>query len=163
MSILIKNKDTLLYDEFKFKCCIGKKGTSYKKKEGDKKTPKGTYKLGPIYYRKDRIFKFKTKLKKIKIKKNMGWSNDVNSNTYNKQIKIDKKIKHEKLYRKSANYDLLIPIKYNSNKTKKGKGSAIFLHLTKNFKKTAGCIALRKKDMLILVKLINKKTKIKII
>ena len=163
MSILIKNKHTLLYDEFKFKCCIGKKGTSFKKKEGDKKTPKGTYKLGPIYYRKDRIFKFKTKLKKIKIKKNMGWSNDVNSKTYNKQIKIDKNIRHEKLYRKSNNYDLLIPIKYNTNKTKRGRGSAIFLHLTKNFKKTAGCIALNKKDMFILVKLINKKTKIKII
>ena len=96
MLILIKNKDTLLYDEFKFKCCVGGKGTSYKKKEGDKKTPKGTYKLGPIYYRNDRIFKFKTKLLKIKIKKNMGWSNDVNSKTYNKQIKIDKNIRHEK-------------------------------------------------------------------
>ena len=40
------------------------------------------------------------------------------------------------------------------------KGSAIFIHLTKNYNPTKGCIALNKKDFLILCKLINKKTKI---
>ena len=163
MQILVKNKDTLLYDEFKFKCCVGKNGVSYNKKEGDKKTPKGTYFLGPVYYRSDRIPKFETKLKKIKIKKNMGWSDDENSRFYNKLIKIKKNIKHEKLYQKGTNYDLLIPIKYNMIKTKKNKGSAIFLHLTNNYKKTLGCIALKKKDMFILLKIINNKTKIKIL
>ena len=163
MQILVKNKDTLLYDEFKFKCGVGKNGISHHKNEGDKKTPKGTYSLGPLYYRSDRVDKFETKLKKIKIKKNMGWSNDVNSKFYNKLITTNKNIKHEKLYQKSTNYDLLIPIKYNMIKTKKNKGSAIFLHLTNNYKKTLGCIALKKKDMFILLKLINNKTKIKIL
>ena len=65
MQIYIKNKDTLLYDDFKFKCVIGKKGFTSKKIEGDKKTPKGTYNLGPIYFRKDRIPKLQTKLKQI--------------------------------------------------------------------------------------------------
>ena len=162
MQILVKNKDTLLYDEFEFKCCIGIKGSSHKKKEGDKKTPKGTYNLGPVYFRNDRLPKFETKLEKIKLKKNMGWSNDVNSIYYNQLVITSKRIRHEKLYRKSINYDLLIPIKYNTKKIKKNKGSAIFLHLTKNYKKTIGCIALKKKDMLILVRLINKNTKIKI-
>ena len=69
MQILIKNKDTLLYDEFEFKCCVGENGISYDKKEGDKKTPKGTYALGPVYYRSDRLSKLETKLKVIKIKK----------------------------------------------------------------------------------------------
>ena len=163
MQILVKNKDTLLYDKFEFKCCVGKNGISYNKKEGDKKTPKGTYTLGPVYYRSDRLSKFKTKLKTIKIKKNMGWTDDINSKFYNKLIKINKKIKHEKLYRKSTSYDLLVPIKYNTVKPKKNKGSAIFLHLTNNYKKTLGCIALKKKDMLILLKLINNKTKIRIL
>ena len=163
MQILVKNKDTLLYDKFEFKCSVGKNGISYNKKEGDKKTPKGIYCLGPIYYRNDRLSKFKTKLKMIKIKKNMGWSDDVNSKFYNKLIKTNKNIKHEKLYRKSTNYDLLIPIKYNTIKPKKNKGSAIFLHLTNNYKTTLGCIALKKKDMFILLKLINNKTKIKIL
>ena len=162
MQILIKNKDTLLYDEFEFKCCVGENGISYDKKEGDKKTPKGTYALGPVYYRSDRLSKLETKLKVIKIKKNMGWCNDVNSKFYNKLIKYNKKIKHEKLYLKRSNYDVLIPIKYNSAKPVKKKGSAIFLHLTNNYKKTLGCIALKKKDMFILLKLINNKTKIKI-
>ena len=163
MQILIKNKDTLLYDEFEFKCCVGKNGVSFRKKEGDNKTPRGIYTLGPVYYRKDRIPHFISKLKKIKIKKNMGWCDDVYSKFYNKLIKTNKKLKHEKLYRKSKNYDLLIPIKYNYFKPKQSKGSAIFLHLTENYKKTQGCIALKKKDMLILLKLINKTTKIKIL
>ena len=163
MQIIIKNKNTLLFDEFKFKCCVGKNGISDKKKEGDKKTPKGTYSLGPLFYRNDRVSKIKTKLSKRIIKKNMGWCNDIKSQLYNKLIKINKKIRHEKLYRKSMNYDLLIPIQYNTSKPIKNKGSAIFLHITNNYKKTLGCIAVNKKDMLILVRLINMKTKIKIL
>ena len=163
MKIIIINKDTLLYDEFKFKCSIGKNGKTTKKIEGDNKTPRGLYALGPLYYRKDRLFKPSTKLKKIKIKKNFGWCDDVNSKFYNKPIKINKKVRHEKLYRDDKKYDLLIPIKYNYKKTKKNKGSAIFLHLTRNYKKTQGCVAIKEKDMLILLKLISKKTKIRII
>ena len=162
MQIIIKNKDTLLFDEFKFKCSIGKKGFTSKKFEGDKKTPKGNYTLGPLYYRADRISNLKSNLKKKKIKKNMGWCDDVNSNLYNKQINIKKKVKHEKMFRKDSKYDLLIPINYNCFKIKKNKGSAIFIHLTNNYKNTLGCIAIKKKDMLILLRLINKKTKIKI-
>ena len=78
-------------------------------------------------------------------------------------VKINNNIRHEKLHRNDKKYDLLIPIEYNSKKPKKNKGSAIFIHLTKNYKKTRGCVAIKEKDMLILLKLINKKTKIKII
>ena len=163
MQIIITNKDTLLYDEFKFKCSAGKNGKTTKKKEGDNKTPIGSYALGPLYYRKDRLSKPLTKLKVVEIKKSFGWCDDIKSKFYNKPIKINDKIKYEKLYRKDKKYDLLIPIKYNSNKPKENKGSAIFLHLTSNYKKTQGCIVIAKKDMLILIKLINKKTKIKII
>ena len=163
MKIIIIKKDTLLYDEFEFKCSIGKNGKSTKKIEGDNKTPKGLYALGPLYYRKDRILKPSTKLKKIEIKKNFGWCDDIKSKFYNKPVKINKKIRHEKLHRNDKKYDLFIPIKYNSKRPKKNKGSAIFLHLTNNYKKTQGCVAIKEKDMLILLKLINKKTKIKII
>ena len=162
MQIVIRNNNTLLYDEFKFKCTLGKKGSTSKKIEGDKKTPKGVYDLGPVYFREDRISKIETKLKTIKIKKFMGWCDDVKSKYYNKIIKVSKKIKHEKLFRKNRSYDVLVPINYNSKNIKKNKGSAIFIHLTKNYKETLGCIALEKKDMLILLKLINKNTKIKI-
>ena len=163
MTIFIKNKHTLQIDEFKFRCCIGKKGSTKNKKEGDKKTPKGSFKIGNLYFRKDRIKKPTTFLKCIEIKKNMGWCDDVRfPKKYNKLFQIEKKIKHEKLKRKDFKYDLLIPIKYNFTKPIVGNGSCIFIHLTKDYRGTAGCIALKKKDFLIMLKLIKKKAKIKI-
>ena len=163
MIISLKNKHTLQVDEFKFKCTIGKKGLTKNKSEGDKKSPIGIFGIGNLYYRHDRIGIPTTKLKCIKIKKEMGWADDVNvPKKYNKLIKINKKIHHEKLYRKDNKYDLLIPIKYNFNKRIIGKGSCIFLHLTNNYSPTLGCIALKKKDFLIMIKIIKKNTKIKI-
>ena len=164
MTIIIKNKETLLFDDFKFKCSIGKKGSKRKKKENDGTTPKGLFNLGNIYYRADKVPKPISKIKKIIIKKNMGWCDDPKSKFYNKLIKTRENLSmsYEKLFRKDSKYDYLILIKYNYKKIKKNKGSAIFLHLTKNYAPTKGCIALQKKDFLILCKLINKKTKIKI-
>ena len=72
MTIFIKNKYTLLIDEFKFKCCIGKKGSTRTKIEGDKKTPKGTFEIENLYFRKDRKVKPITSLKCIEIKKKYG-------------------------------------------------------------------------------------------
>ena len=164
MIIYLKNKHTLEVDDFKFKCSIGKNGKSKKKKEGDKKTPIGYFEIENLYFRSDKIKKPSTKLKCIKIKKNMGWCDDpFDLKNYNKLIKVNKKIKFEKLYRKDNNYDLLIPIKYNFSKPVKFKGSCIFIHLTDNYNPTLGCIAIKKKDFLIILKLINKKTKIQII
>jgi len=164
MTIIIKNKETLIYDEFLFKCSTGRRGLTKSKKEGDKKTPKGLYNLENLYYRKDKIDKPITSLKCIQINKAMGWCDDVSKkNKYNKLIKSSKKIHHEKLFRKDNKYDILIPISYNRKKIKIGKGSAIFIHITNDYKKTDGCVALKKNDLLILLKLINKKTKIKIL
>jgi L,D-peptidoglycan transpeptidase YkuD (ErfK/YbiS/YcfS/YnhG family) len=163
MTIFVKNKHTLQIEEFKFKCCIGNKGSTNNKKEGDKKTPKGTFKIGHLYYRKDRIKKPSTSLKCIEIKKNMGWCDDIHfPEKYNKLIKINKNIKYEKLKRIDHKYDLLIPIKYNFAKPKIGLGSCIFIHTTKDYKPTAGCVALKKKDFFIMLKLIKKNSKIKI-
>ena len=163
MPIILKNKETLQYKNFYFKCVIGKKGLTLNKKEGDNKTPRGFFGIDKLYFRKDRINKVNTKIKKVPIRKNMGWCDDTtNAKKYNKLIKVSKKIKHERMYRIDTNYDLIIPIKYNFLKPKLGKGSAIFLHITKNYKTTAGCIAISKNDFLILLRLINKKTKIKI-
>ena len=164
MKIIIKNKDTLVYDEFIFKCSIGKNGSSNKKIEGDKKTPKGIFSLDRVYYRKDRKKKPQTKLNTKEIKKNMTWCDDVRSKKYyNKLTNIEHSYKHEKLFRHDYKYDYFIPIKYNWKNPKIGKGSAIFIHLTKNYSPTAGCIALKEKDFLILVSLVKKNTKIEIL
>ena len=162
MLLKLKDKDTLIVDQFLFKCCVGKNGINKKRKEGDKITPKGIYSLGKLYYRSDRVKKPLTKLSTKKITKDMGWCDDPNNIFYNKEIKINNKIKCEKLFRKDNSYDYLIVINYNRKNILPGKGSAIFIHLTKNYKRTAGCIALKKKDFLILSKIININSKIKI-
>ena len=162
MTIVIKNKYTLLYEDFSFKCCVGLNGFTKIKKEGDKKTPRGLFGIGDLYYRRDKNIKPQTKLNCIEIRKYMGWCNDPLNKKYNSLIKVNKKIKHEKLYRKDNKYDILVVIDYNLRKPIPFRGSAIFIHLTKNFKGTAGCIALNKIDLLILLKLVNKKTMIKI-
>ena len=161
MTIFVKNKHTLQIDEFKFRCCIGKKGSSINKKEGDKKTPIGKFKIENLYFRKDRKEKPSTSLKCIEIKNTMGWCNDIRyPKKYNKLIKIEKKIKHEKLKRNDYKYDFLIPIKYNFKKPVVELGSCIFIHLSKDYKPTAGCIALKEKDFLIMLKLIKRDSKI---
>ena len=164
MDIYLKNKQTLQIDNFYFRCSIGKKGLTSKKIEGDIKTPKGIFEIENVYYRKDRLKKPKTSLKCVEIKNDMGWCNDVNfEKKYNKLFKINKQIRHEKLKRKDHKYNLFIPIKYNYLKPISGLGSCIFIHLTKDYKPTAGCIALKEKDFLIMLKLIDKNTKIKIL
>ena len=163
MIIFVKNKDTLLIDDFKFRCSIGKKGATKYKKEGDKKTPRGTFEIENLYLRKDRKERPLTVLKIVEIKKNMGWCNDIRfPKKYNKLFKIKKNVRHEKLKRKDYKYDFLIPIKYNFKKPIIGLGSCIFIHLTKNYKPTDGCIALKENDFLIMLKLIKKNSKIKI-
>ena len=129
MHILI-NKNYLTFKKYKVKCAIGKKGIGYKKKEGDLITPKGQFRIKFILYRKDRV-KISTKIKKIVIKKTMGWCDDPNSKKYNKLIKLPFNYKHEKLYKKENIYDIVLVLNYNMNPITKNKGSAIFIHVAK--------------------------------
>ena len=161
MHILI-NKNYLTYNKLKFKCAIGKKGISYKKKEGDLITPKGQFKIKYILYRNDRV-KISTKLKKKVIKKNMGWCDDPKSKQYNKLVKLPFFFSHEKLYKKENTYDIILVLDYNMNPIIKNKGSAIFIHVAKNnFIKTAGCVAIRKADLIKLIRKINPNSEVKI-
>ena len=161
MIIHVKNKNTLIIDDFKLKCCIGKNGLNSNKKEGDYFTPKGIFNLKKLYFRKERVGIPKCKINKKIIKKNMAWCDDSNHRNYNEEIKTNNGKLKENLYRKDHKYDYVISISHNEQKNP-NKGSAVFIHLTNNYKPTAGCIALKKKDFEILLKLINKKTRIKI-
>ena len=161
--IIVKNSGFLRYKNLKFRCAIGKAGIKRKEKEGDNITPKGIFKITKIYYRSDKIKNIVTTIKKKKIKKNMGWCDDSSSIYYNKQIKLPSKFSHEKLYRRDSLYDLFLVLNYNTNPIVKNKGSAIFLHIAKDsYKKTKGCIALKKEDLIQLISKIKKNTKIKI-
>ena len=111
--------------------------------------------------------KKKNVLKINKITKNCGWCDDIRSNKYNKYIKINDfqsfDINYEKLWREDEAYDIIIVISHNVKPTIKNKGSAIFIHCSfSDNRKTSGCIALNKKDLVFLLKIFNHKTYIKI-
>ena len=162
--IIINKYGLLKYKNLKFKCALGKAGIGEKKKEGDFITPKGKYKIIKVYYRADRIKKIKTNFRLYQIKKNLGWCDDPLSKNYNKLIKLPSKFGHEKLYRKDKLYDLILILNYNFKPIIKNKGSAIFIHIAnKNYKKTMGCIGLKKKDLIFILKDIKKNIIVKII
>ena len=161
--IIVKKSGYLKYKNLKFRCALGKGGVKKKTMEGDNITPKGIFKIIKIYYRPDKIKKIKTLIKKIKIKKNMGWCDDPSSRLYNKLINLPTKYTHEKLYRNDSLYDLIVVLSYNTNPIIKNKGSAIFMHIAKDsYKKTRGCIALKKEHLIKIISKIKKNTKIKI-
>ena len=162
--IIVKKSGYLKYKNFKFRCALGKAGIKEKKFEGDNITPRGTYRIIKVFYRSDRIKNLTTRITKIKIKENMGWCDDFKSKDYNKLIKIPFKYSYEKLFRTDHIYDVVILINYNYKPIIRNKGSAIFLHIAKkNYQKTAGCIALKKKHLLKILSNIKKNEKIKII
>ena len=161
MIIHVPNKNTLIIDDFILRCCVGKKGLNSNKKEGDYSTPKGLFNLTKLYFRKDRVGTPKCKIDKAIIKKNMAWCDDPNDKRYNEKIQTFNKNLKEYLYRSDFKYDYLISTSHNQKKIP-NKGSAIFIHLTEDYRTTSGCIALKKKDFEILLKLIKKDTKIRI-
>ena len=155
------SKKYLTYQNNKVKCAIGKRGIGRKQKEGDQITPRGTFRVKNILYRKDKINYFKSVIKKTPIKKNMGWCDDPKSKDYNKLIKYPFNYKSEKLYRSNNIYDIILVLDFNMHPIKKNKGSAIFIHISNNkYNPTQGCIAIKKKELLKLIKFIDKKTKI---
>jgi len=161
--IIVNKSGRLKYKNLKFKCALGKAGIGKKNIEGDNITPKGTYRIIQIYYRKDRIKKISSSFKLNKITKSMGWCDDPSSKKYNQLIRLPTKYSHEKLYQKNNIYDLLLVIDYNMNPVVVNKGSAIFIHVAKKkFTSTRGCIALQKKNLLNLLQNIKKNTQIKI-
>ena len=155
-----------------FECQIGAGGLNKveKKIEGDKTTPIGKWYINNIFYRYGKVprpkLKKKNHFKLNKITKNCGWCDDIRSNNYNKHIKINFQtsyFNYEKLWREDGAYDILIVISHNLKPTIKNKGSAIFIHCSFfDYRNTAGCIALEKKDIVFLLKSLTQKTYIKI-
>ena len=159
--IIINKSGYLKYKDLKFKCALGKAGIGNKKFEGDNITPIGDFRIIKIYYRKDRLKKLPSKFTLTEITKNMAWCDDPKSKKYNQPIKLPTKHSHEILYRRDKIYDLILVLSYNIRPTIKNKGSAIFIHVAKkNYRKTKGCIALKKANLIYLVKKIKKNTRV---
>lgn len=167
-----QNSYDIIYDKFIFKCQVGYAGiVNYNKKiEGDRKTPAGEWKLKRVFYRSDRIDLVKMIYRSViplkKISKNCGWCDDPKSKKYNQYIKIKEKglsfpFSYEKLWRDDQVYDIFIELDYNSRPVILNKGSAIFIHCSfKDYRPTAGCIALGNENLIELIKNIKVETKI---
>ena len=148
MKLVVKNGFLINQDQ-KFRCSIGYNGLSKNKSEGDGCTPIGVFKINKILYRPDKISNFKSNLESETIKRNDGWCDDVNSELYNQKITFPFTESAEHLYRDDDLYDLICVIDYNLDPIKKGKGSAIFLHIAKeDYSPTQGCVAIKKEELL---------------
>ncbi len=156
-----------------FSCQIGKGGLNdaAKKVEGDKTTPIGKWYLKSLYYRSDRVLRPKLKKKNVlkikRITKYCGWCDDIRSYYYNRYIIINNSrslnINYERLWRQDNAYDIVIETSHNTKPMIKNRGSAIFIHCSfENFRTTAGCVALKKRDLMFLIKNLNSKAYIQI-
>ena len=93
----------------------------------------------------------------------MGWCNDPKSEKYNKLINLPFNYSYEQLFKKENIYDIILVLNYNMNPVKKNRGSAIFIHIAKGkYKKTQGCVAVKKTDLIKILKEIKINTKVKI-
>ncbi len=156
-----------------FRCQIGSGGLNKaeKKVEGDKTTPIGKFYLESLLYRPDKPprpkLKKKNFLKINQITKYCGWCDDIRSNFYNKHLRTNNSrfsnINYENLWRGDNAYDIIIVTSHNVKPTIKNKGSAIFIHCSfEDFRETAGCVALKKRDLIFLIKILSKKAILKI-
>ncbi len=162
MDILVKN-NYFYADGKKYQCAIGANGISSDKKEGDLKTPAGTFSFTKIFYRQDKVGKLNLKINTQIIHQTDGWCDDSNSIFYNQHIQFPFIESAEKLYRDDNLYDIVCVIDYNSSPIIKSLGSAIFLHVAKEgFLSTEGCIALNKEDLIEVINKITHETKITI-
>ena len=161
MDIVVEQTETnnasLSFRGLECRCSIGKGKITENKVEGDLCTPAGKWPLRRVFYREDRLEQPETVLQTIGISKNMGWSDDpCDDRGYNTLIKTPYPYSHEKLWRSDSAYNIIVEMGYNDDPPTIGKGSAIFMHIARsNFDPTAGCIALKKSDLLSLLSLVG--------
>jgi L,D-peptidoglycan transpeptidase YkuD (ErfK/YbiS/YcfS/YnhG family) len=116
------------------------------KVEGDGKTPTGLFALGQLFSYEPTI---NSKLSFIQSNTDDKWVDDSTSADYNKYIRGNTDAKSfEHLLLNSIYYKYCMVIEYNTHPVVKGKGSAIFFHLSDdNNTPTAGCVAIEEPAM----------------
>ena len=132
-----------LFDE---PCALGKNGLilAEEGREGDGKTPMGSFSMRRVFYRPDREETPMTKLPVTPLSPSLGWCDDPSSTHYNRLVQLPFSGSYEKLWRDDHLYDLVIVIGHNDAPVVPGLGSAIFIHVAQeDFKPTLGCVALK--------------------
>ncbi|MDF2986518.1 MAG: D-alanyl-D-alanine dipeptidase [Eubacterium sp.] len=139
---------------------IGMEGFTNNKKEGDKKTPVGAYGIGTCFSKTSNIA---TGLEFYKYDSKDVWVDDPKSLYYNTHQRepVNGRWNSAENFSKMKNgvYDVFFNLEYNSQKISY-KGSAIFFHIINpnmQIKYTNGCVAADRKNVLSIVKWLDKK------
>jgi L,D-peptidoglycan transpeptidase YkuD (ErfK/YbiS/YcfS/YnhG family) len=144
-------------------CALGKGGVTHNKREGDGATPIGCFALRRLWYRADRSKRPQTGLPVRVTRLQDGWCDATIHPRYNRAVVLPFHASHERMWRADAVYDYVIEIGWNDRPVVKGRGSAIFFHLARpGFTPTEGCVAVSRADMLKMLRLITRQTRISI-
>lgn len=135
-----------------FPVALGRSGILTNKREGDGATPRGTFRLLRLWWRADRLPRPRTRLPVRLIRKTDGWSEDPADRNYNRAVKIPERSNADRLWRDDHLYDLIVELDHNTRPRIANRGSAVFVHVAREgFKPTAGCVALKRGDLLKLL------------
>jgi L,D-peptidoglycan transpeptidase YkuD (ErfK/YbiS/YcfS/YnhG family) len=145
-----------------FPCRIGRTGRIIRKREGDGKTPVGTFELTSGFYRADRVLRPPVKTARP-MRKTDGWCEKPGSQFYNRHVKLPFRHAHETMVRSDEAYDIVFATSHNARPRIQSAGSAIFFHLTREgANATAGCVAVSKNDMLKILSLAQGRIRLKV-
>jgi L,D-peptidoglycan transpeptidase YkuD (ErfK/YbiS/YcfS/YnhG family) len=143
----------IAYGNLVFPCALGRGGVSARKREGDGATPRGRWIARQVLYRGDRVARPLTPLPIRAIRAHDGWCDDPADRNYNRPVPLPYPTSAERLARQDRLYDIIVPLGYNDIPRSKGRGSAIFMHVARrNFTPTEGCIALKHRDLVKLLR-----------
>jgi L,D-peptidoglycan transpeptidase YkuD (ErfK/YbiS/YcfS/YnhG family) len=143
---------------------LGRAGIRALKREGDGGTPPGRFPVRQVLYRADRMARPRTLLPLRAIRDDDGWCEDQGDGNYNRLVKLPRRSNADRLKRDDHLYDLVLVLGYNDRPRVKGRGSAIFMHLARpDYAPTAGCIALSRRDLLMLLSQVRRGTSIVVV
>ncbi|KMO42799.1 L,D-transpeptidase catalytic domain protein [Methylobacterium tarhaniae] len=162
---LDRRRGTLIAGPVLIPCALGKGGQTRRKREGDGASPRGVFRLRGGFYRPDRLaMRPATPLPLRRIRPDDGWCDDPRDRRYNRPIPLPAAgVSAERLWRDDGLYDLVIDLDYNRGPIRPGRGSAIFLHVARpGFRPTEGCVALRRPDLIRLLRRLGPGTRLTI-
>jgi L,D-peptidoglycan transpeptidase YkuD (ErfK/YbiS/YcfS/YnhG family) len=147
-----------------FICALGHAGRKARKREGDGATPVGTWVARQVFYRPDRVLRPQTRLPVRPLGRRDGWCDDAADRNYNRPVRHPYPASAEHLWRQDHLYDIVVVLGYNERPRRRGRGSAIFMHVAApDFKPTQGCIALRERDLRLLLQKLGRDARVRVL
>jgi L,D-peptidoglycan transpeptidase YkuD (ErfK/YbiS/YcfS/YnhG family) len=160
-SVLDRRRGRLVAGSIVVPCALGRTGQTRAKREGDGATPVGSFALGQVFFRADQIPRPRTGLPLRTTRKSDGWCDDPGDRRYNRCVTLPLRSSHETLWRNDRVYDVVVDIAWNRGPIRRGRGSAIFLHLARpGFEPTAGCVAVDRRVIARLLATMGRRTRI---